>query len=140
MAGGGHVVLSTVLYTLDEEGERVVHLRGDTLTGLSKTDVARFIAAGAIAEAGDDAAKAAKAAPVEQHPADLDPAAGEPERHETVPRASEIVDLSNSTPVPVKPAKAATKEAWASYAVSSGQLTDEEAKAKTREQLRDELR
>lgn len=143
MAGTSHVVTATVLYTLDKDGQRVPHLRGENVSGLSAEDVTRFKACGAIASPSNAAATEAKG-----HPAEPDYAAtsiGEvtaPVRHDPDPSASEIVAAGNSGTVPtaLKPPKAGTKEAWATYAVDSGQLSADEAKDKTRDELRDELK
>lgn len=143
MAGTSHVVTATVLYTLDKDGNRVPHLRGENVSGLSSEDVARFKACGAIASPSNAAATEAKG-----HPAEPDYAATSlgdvttAERHDPDPSASEIVAASNSGTVPaaLKPPKAGTKESWVTYAVASGQLTEDEAKEKTRDELRDELK
>jgi hypothetical protein len=50
------------------------------------------------------------------------------------------VAAANSTPPVQRPAKASTKEVWATYAVASGQMSAEQAKSKTRDALRDELK
>jgi hypothetical protein len=140
MAGTSYVVTADVLYTMGKNDQRVPHLRGESVTGLSPEDVERFKACGAIASPTNPDAKAAKA-----HPAEADFAATsagpatQPVRHEDPP-ASEIVAAKNSGGAqPVPPPKTATKEAWAAYAVDSGQLTADEAKGKSRDELRDEL-
>jgi hypothetical protein len=44
---------------------------------------------------------------------------------------------AGETESPVKPAGNASHEAWATYAVQSGQTTEEEAKGLTRDELRE---
>lgn len=163
---GSYVVVSTRLDTVDEKGRRTKHYRGDTITGLSEADVDRFKSAGAIAAPSNDEAKAAKADPAEPNPAETsapaddtsvpqasdivasvnagaapaqDPEPVTPEA--TVPQASDIVAQGNSGVGQLKrPVKAATVDAWRTYAVESGQMTEDEAKAHTRDQLRDALK
>lgn len=138
----GYTVTATVLYTLDKDDQRVAHFRGDTVTGLSKADVDRFKAAGAIASPGDAEAKDAKAHPaVADYAADSSGEASQPRRHEPDPRASEIVAASNSGISAIKrPPNAATVDVWRDYAVESGQKSQDEAKKMSRDELRDELR
>jgi hypothetical protein len=136
-----YVVTATVLYTRDKEGNQSRYFRGETVSGLSKDDVERFKAANAIASPGDAEAKDAKA-----HPAEADHAATsvgprtEPERHEPDPSASEIMAARNSGISAVKrPPNTATDKVWREYAVESGQMTEEQAKKLSRDELRDEL-
>lgn len=162
---GSYVVVATRLDTVDEKGRRTKHYRGDTITGLSEADVDRYKSAGAIAAPSNDEAKAAKADPAEPNPAetsDPEPASiplasdivaannggAEPAQNEppaapepTEPQVSDIVAQANSGAGQLKrPVKAATAEAWRTYAVESGQMTEDEAKAHTRDQLRDTLK
>lgn len=140
MSGTGYVVTATVLYTLDKDGQRVAHLRGEPISGLSAADVERFKGCGAIASPGNPDAREAKLHPaVADHAATSTGPVTAPVRHEDPP-ASEIVAAHNSGGArAVKPPKTATKEAWESYAVESGQLSPDEARGKTRDKLRDEL-
>lgn len=150
MAGKEYVVTATRLYTLEanelDDGKRtkrVRHFRGDVIGGLSEEDVERYTAAGAIVPKGDkEAAELAQATPAAPHPAETgdpgDPAAGP--RKPVDPQASDIVAAQNSATPVAKPAKAATKEAWANYAVASGQMSADQAAKKTRDELRDTLK
>lgn len=136
------VVTSTRLYRLveDHEGKlrkRQRHFRGEVISGLSDEDVERFTAAGAIVPKGDkEAAELAQATPAAPHPAEV----GAPPEPTGPPSASDLMGAANSTPPVARPARAATKEVWANYAVASGQMSAEQAKGKSRDALRDELR
>ena len=141
---GSYVVIATRLDTVGEDGRRVKHYRGETLSGLSDADVARFKAAGAIAAPSNEAAAAAKEDPAGPNPAESSDAAAVTEPAKTGladPQASDIVAAGNANaPAARRPAKAATAEAWRTYAVESGQLSREEADLATRDQLRDTLK
>lgn len=139
-----YVVVATRLDTI-EDGRRVKHYRGEILTGLSDADVDRLTSAGAIATPSTDEAKAAKDDPAGPNPAETsDPAAvTEPAKHGlTEPQASDIVAAGNGGAAPAvkRPPKAATVDTWRTYAVESGQMTEDQAKAHTRDELRDTLR
>lgn len=128
-----YVVTSDRLWRVGEGGAYVTYFRGDTVTGLSEEDVERYKRAGAIASHSSDDARAAKEAPAVRHPAELsdsEPAAA--------PQASDIVAEVNATAQPRElPAKSASKEAWTEYAVSTGQLTEDECDALGRDGIRD---
>lgn len=153
------VVLSTRLYTLrdDAKGDprkQKKHFRGDVLTGLSEDDVKRFTKAGAIAAAGSDDAKQAEVSPAVVHPAEVSAAdALHVPTHQTEPSASAIVAEQSiaAPPVPTinsvsdggetrRPAKSAVKDEWVDYAVATGQLTEAEALATSRDELRETLK
>lgn len=154
------VVLSTRLYTLrdDAKGDprkQKKHFRGDVLTGLSEDDVKRFTKAGAIAAAGSDDAKQAEASPAVVHPAEVSAAdALHVPTHQTEPSASAIVaeqSVNEPAQLPTinsvsdggetrRPAKSAVKDEWVDYAVATGQLTEAEALATSRDELRETLK
>lgn len=137
-----YVVTADRLDTIAKDGNRVKHYRGEPITGLSAEDVARFKAAGAIAPSSNEAAKAAKEDPGAPNPAevaDVEAVSAPLPTGITVPQASEIVPEVQSTPVVAKPPRAGSTDAWREYAVASKQLTEDEAKKKSRDQLRDEL-
>lgn len=125
------VVTATRLRANVDGKTRVRFFRGDKISGLSDEDVARFKAAGAIASPKDDTAKAATDA------AEADPSIGAPHPSEVSdpavesapvdPNAASAIVAEANTNTVRKPAQAATQEAWAKYAVESGQLTEAEA-------------
>lgn len=136
-----YTVTATRLDRLDKDGKRRKYFRGDSISGLSAEDVERYKGAGAIGSSGSDEAKAAKADPVEANPAatsDGDVTTPDPTGI-TVPQASDVVAVVQSTPPAEKPPRAGSTAAWRTYAVDSGQLTEEEAKARSRDDLRDSL-
>lgn len=161
MADKKWVVLSDRLYTLHPKANgnprhQQKHFRGDVLTGLSDDDVTRFTKAGAIAPHGDPAAKAAQTPPEAVHPAEVsvadalaavptqtDPPASAivAEQNAAAPPApASIVSISDGAEVTSRPPKAATKDKFVAYAVESGQMTEEQALATSRDELRDKLK
>lgn len=152
MAEKKWVVLSTRLYTLHPRGKgdprhQQKHFRGDVLTGLSEEDVRRFTKAGAIAPFGDAEANAAQVVAVPPHPSELPVAdalatgavtavAAEPE----TPAVTSIVSISDGAEQVSRPPKSATKDKLVAYAVESGQMTEEQALATPRDELRDKLK
>ncbi|PPJ31906.1 lipase chaperone [Nocardia nova] len=102
----------------------VKHRRGDTVTGLSDSEVARLTAAGAIAPKGEAQAKA-------DDPAPSDPAPPVPTNPPT--------PVAQPTPPPgadepVMPAKTAKTDEWQAYAVKRG-MDKAEAASKSRAEL-----
>jgi hypothetical protein len=154
MADEKWVVLSTRLYTLHPDGNgnprrQKKHFRGDVLTGLSEEDVRRFTKARAIAPDGSPEAKAAQGAPESLHPSELSIAAAaaptaaavvaEPSAAPAAPTTS-IVSVSDGAERVSRPPKSATKDKLVAYAVDSGQMTEEQAQATSRNELRDKLK
>lgn len=137
-----YVVTATRLDRIDKDGKRKKYYRGDPITGLSAEDVERYKRGGAIASASNEDAKAAKAdetaGPNPSETSTGDPSTPEPTGI-TVPQASDIVAAVQSTPAAVKPPRAGSTDAWRTYAVASGQLTEDEASKKSRDDLRDAL-
>lgn len=144
MADKKWVVLSARLYTLrdDAKGDprrQKKHLRGAVLTGLSEDDVRRFTKARAIAPYGDDEAKAAQVVVAPPHPSEVsvaDAQAATP----APPAATSIVSISDGAERVSRPPKSATKDKLVAYAVESGQMTEEQAQATSRNDLRDKLK
>ncbi|AYB69352.1 hypothetical protein SEA_GANCHO_9 [Mycobacterium phage Gancho] len=143
----GYVVVATRLDTVDDNGRRTKHYRGEKVTGLSAADVKRFKAAGAIADASTDEAAAAKADPAEANPAETSAAEAVTEPAKTgLPEepASAVVPAvqseANTAEAPKRPANTATAAVWREYAVASGQFTADEAADLTRDELRDRLK
>lgn len=155
------VVVSDRLYTLHPKGNgdprhQQKHFRGDVLTGLSDDDVKRFTKAGAIAADGDPAAEAAQTPAPPVHPAEVsvadalaavptqtDPPASAivAEQNAVAPPApTSIVSVSDGAEITSRPPKAAVKNEFVKYAVASGQMTEEEALATPRDELRDKLK
>lgn len=137
-----YTVTATRLDRVDKDGKRKKFYRGDPITGLSAEDVERYKVAGAIASGSSDDAKAAKDDPATANPAETsDPAAvtAPVPTGLAQPQASDIVSVQNSPQPIVKPPRAGSTEAWREYAVASGQLTQEEADKKSRDDLRDTL-
>lgn len=100
--------------TRDEKGAPITivdHRQGAIIEDIDPGDVARLLAAGAIEEVGAED--------------DESPGDGAP----TAP-----VDAGDAAPTVERPAQAAPKEAWESYAVSRG-LSADEAKAATKQDL-----
>lgn len=139
-----YVVTATRLDRVDEKtGERKRYYRGDPVTGLSEVDVDRYKRAGAIASSSNDEAKAAKDAPASPNPAETSnpEAASAPiPTGISTPQASDVVAEKNSPPPLERPANAASQEAWAEYAVMTGQLTNEEAAKLKRNEIRDRVK
>lgn len=136
-----YTVTATRLYVRQDDGTDKRYDYGQSVSGLSAEDVERFKNAGAIATPASDEAKAAKEAPVEPAPGEASdgaPSAPLP-TGQTDPKASEVVPAAASAPVVTKPPRAGSTDAWREYAVASKQLTEAEAKKKSRDQLRDEL-
>lgn len=138
-----YVVTADRLDTLDKDGvRRIKHYRGESISGLSAADVDRFKRAGAIASPSNEEAKAAKEAPVAPNPAAVSDVADVTTPDPTgitVPQASDIVPAVQSQPAVVQPPRAGSTEAWRTYAVASGQLSEDEAKKRSRDDLRDSL-
>lgn len=130
-----YTVTATRMFVRQDDGTDKEYRRGDSVSGLSSDDVERFKKAGAIAS-GEEAQRA-KATP-EPNPDDVEVSEPLPTGI-TRPQASEIVPDVASAPPMARPAKAANKEAWVDYAVRSGQMTQDDAEAKSRDKLRDEL-
>jgi hypothetical protein len=127
-----YVVTSSRLYLVDDDGNRTGCLRGDTVTGLPEGEVKRLKAAGAIAAVSSGEAKAAVDDPELLAPGELSDGDPTTPSHTGMPdpSASELLAVSNSAPaVPAveRPAKTARVEAWRTYAVSVGAVTEGEA-------------
>lgn len=147
MAYGGrdavtdYVVVANRLYTSDKDGNnRVRHLRGDTVSGLSEADVKRFKLAGAIASKSSDDGQAAVDDPDTLAPGELSD--GDPTQPEHTglpdPTASELLAEANSAPtVPQlqRPAKTAREETWRTYAIDSGAVSEADADGMDRKAL-----
>jgi hypothetical protein len=161
MAEEKWVVLATRLFTLHPNGKgdprrQKKHFRGDVLTGLSEDDVRRFTKARAIAPYGDDEAKAAQVIATPPHPSELSvadalaavptqtdapaPAAAAEQNAGASPGPTSIVSISDGAEQVSRPPKSATKDKLVAYAVKSGQMTEEQALATSRNDLRDKLK
>lgn len=137
-----YVVTATRLYTLDDDGFRVRHSRGETVTGLSDADVKRHKAAGNIAPHSSkdaDAARDDAAGPNAAETSTGDPTVSESHNPEGG-SASELMAVANSDQSAVpRPAKAADLATWQSYARGKGvELEDADGKAKTKGDLQAE--
>lgn len=95
----------------------IKHRRGDTVTGLSDSEVARLTAAGAIAVPKDEAKVDAPVSPVDP------PAPPAP-----------VVPIPAADGEPVVPAKTAKTDDWQAYAVARG-MDKAEAESKSRAEL-----
>lgn len=157
------VVISSRLYRLDPAGKgdprrQVPHDRGTVLTDLSDAEVDHFVAAEGIAPYGSDAAKAAMAGPAwpvhpsageaPSGPAIADERAAAAVDYAPTPAPTSVVSISDGpdfddaadgSEVVKRPPKSGSADAWRTYAVESGQLTEDEAAATSRDKLRETL-
>lgn len=137
-----YTVTATRLDRIDKDGKRKKYYRGDSISGLSAEDVERYKGAGAIASGSSDDAKAAKDDPAAANPAETSAADAVTTPDPTglaQPQASDVVPQKNSAQPVAKPPRAGSTDAWRDYAVQSGQLTQEEADKRSRDDLRDSL-